>query len=171
MSLLLCASQAAVASERWVFTSLWGQKIAISRSFDPDQYALVVADVTNRAAACDARGYRVCFVTTSLSVVVPSEPPADGDAWKEHGAVFWLEAVIRSVDMDILGVSAEPLYVIRVDHDLFEELGTHTIRRHRLYYSYQIGLLAFEEILEGEGSPIFLTSRVPSLGADASRVE
>jgi hypothetical protein len=162
---LAYADEAAGQTERWVFSSLWGQEISISRSFNPDKYALTVADVTDRVAACDARGYRVCFVTTSLSVAIPSEPPGEGDAWKEDGATFWVEAVISSASVDVLGVSAKPLYVIRVDHDLYDELGIQTIRRHRLYYSYRIGLLAFEELDEGENSPVFLASTVPALGA------
>jgi len=165
MLLVLCFSDAAGASERWVFTSLWGQKVAVSRGQGPAEYSLAVSDVIHRVAACEAKKYRVCFVTTSLSVAIPSDPPEDGDRWSENGAAFRVESILREIDL--LGVSDGPIFVIRVDHHLNEKLDVQTVRRHRLYFSYRNGLLGFEQLVDGENSPLFLASRLPSLGSDS----
>lgn len=157
------ADEATAQAERWAFSSLWGQKIAVSRSSDPDEYAVSVADVIHRVAACDARGYRVCFVTTSISVAIPNDPPEEEATWRELDATFSVEAVIENVK--ILGVPVSPVYVIRVEHDLSRMLAVPVVRRHRLYFSYSSGLLAFEGLTDGETQPLFLAFQLPSLGA------
>lgn len=170
-ALALCGAKVEVrTSNQWTFSALFGQRLWVSKDASTADYRVKINDVTVITESCEDSRFQVCFLSGSLNVAIPKDPPEVGSKWEVDWTHFEVERIVDEIE--ILGRSLRNVYLIRVRsrRDVDENGRERYLREERLYFSYLDGLIGFDELGSGEGSA-FITSDLPSLGATRDVVE
>lgn len=162
LAICLCMSaMKAYPSElKWSFTSLVGQQIWISYQEKKSEYALTVGDVTQKVPSCEALSMQVCFSSSTVDLAIPRRKPNVGDTWSVAGTTWRVVAMIGN--LELLGESYKDVFVVLATKNLLSRPG---VRRQKVFYTYQHGLLAFQEETENGPRGAFIASTLPSVGA------
>ena len=148
----------------WVFSTITGQLLEIEHQKN-GYYSLTSNDITVRVDSCDSNSvYKICFLSSLLDIAIPSHRPEPGASWKVRGTEFTLEQILK--ELNILNSRHENIYVIHVRRDQnFYLPNANQIKFSLLFYSYEIGLLAFQDLDEDKIYNVtFFSSVLPSLG-------
>ena len=148
----------------WVFSTITGQLLEIEHQKN-EHYSLTLNDITIRVDSCDSDSvYKICFLSNLLDIAIPRHRPEPGARWKVRGTEFTLEQILK--ELNILGSRHESIYVIHVRRDQNSYLpNVNQIKFSRLFYSYEKGLLAFQDLDEDKIYNVtFFSSVLPALG-------
>lgn len=157
---LTAATIACSEESKWLFSSIYGQSLWISYEPDESLYALTFGDVTEKVASCDSGSMKICFRSSVVDIAVPEKEPKVGEGWEIAGTTFSLVSVIEN--LELLDETFRDVLVIAVNRNLEFPSGHPGTRRFVLFYSYNDGLIAFQEGSD-PGNGLFIASKLPSI--------
>lgn len=162
---LLSSYKPAIATDTsWIYTTMLGQILKVEHMKD-ERFSLAMNDITVRVDSCGRDSdYKVCLLSNFLDLAIPKHRPELGQSWKVRGTEFALQQILK--ELSILNNKYSNIYVIDVKRvQKFYLPNSDKIKFSRLFYSYETGLLAFQELDENRVYDVtFFSSMLPSLG-------